>query len=267
MRYLALLAVVLSVSSRAETLGPPAPKLIARVITVAPSLTETVVMLGRTSLLVGVSRFDEAPEVSSLPRVGGFVDPSVETIVSLKPDVVLVQKSPGNRKPIETLARLGICVVAFELNTLAQVEASILEVGTLLHAMAPAQSWVENFRALKDNLKAKSEGNRKTALFVVGFSPLVVAGKNSFPDELMATCGVANAVDAAETAWPLYSMEKAAGLKPTLVVDASDVPNGRDAVKRLKSFKAARWVTLSDKAVLHPGPALMKALPELCKKM
>jgi iron complex transport system substrate-binding protein len=267
MKYFIVLSVLISFASKAESLGPPLRKEISRVVTVAPSLTESVMALGKTGVLVGVSRFDEAAEVSSLTRVGGFTDPSVEIIVSLKPHVVFVQKSPGNQKSVETLVRLGISVVAFELNTLAQVESSMLEMGTILGAQESAQKFVSDFTALREQLKSKVKTKKKSALFVVGFSPLVVAGKNSFPDELMAICGVENAVTSGASAWPLYSMEKAATLKPAILIDASDVATGRESVQKIKSFKRAQWISLTDKSVLHPGPGLLKALPELCSKL
>ena len=80
-------------------LGPASPARVLRVVTLAPSLTEAVLALGLQDRLIGVSRFDELPEVARLPRVGGFIDPSVEAVLALKPDLVLVQPAPGNQRP------------------------------------------------------------------------------------------------------------------------------------------------------------------------
>ena len=113
-------------------LGPKPPKNVGRVVTLAPSVTEIVVALGAAERLVGVSRFDELPEVKSLPRVGGFVDPSVEAILGLRPDLVMVQPSPGNQRPVEKLAELGTPVLALPMHTVAQTLASIREAGRAL---------------------------------------------------------------------------------------------------------------------------------------
>ena len=80
-------------------LGPRPSKTPSRVVTIAPSLTQTVLALGKGEVLVGVSRFDERPEVAKLKRVGGFNDPSIEAVVALKADLVLVQMAPANQKP------------------------------------------------------------------------------------------------------------------------------------------------------------------------
>ncbi len=71
----------------AEWLGPRAPASPGRVVSLAPSLTDVVVALGRSALLVGVTRYDDAPEVRGLPRVGGFLDPSPEAVLAAKPDL------------------------------------------------------------------------------------------------------------------------------------------------------------------------------------
>src|SRR3712207_5963839 len=68
-------------------LGPRREGKVRRVVTIAPSLTEMVLAMGAGDTLVGVSRFDEDKAVAALPRVGGFVDPSVEAVIALKPDL------------------------------------------------------------------------------------------------------------------------------------------------------------------------------------
>src|SRR5262249_28205202 len=100
-----------------QHLGPPVPAHVRRIVTLAPSLTELVLGLAAKDRLEGVTRFDEDPAVSSLPRVGGFNDPEPETVLGLRPDLVLAQTGPENRGPVEALARLGVPVEAFALGT------------------------------------------------------------------------------------------------------------------------------------------------------
>src|SRR4051812_17674805 len=102
-----MLLLLLLSASDAQRLGPRPPAKIDRIVTLAPSLTATVLALGGGDKLVGVSRFDEAPEVAKIQRVGGFIDPSVETVVALKPSLLIVQKAPGNRDAVEKIAELG----------------------------------------------------------------------------------------------------------------------------------------------------------------
>jgi ABC-type Fe3+-hydroxamate transport system substrate-binding protein len=99
-------------------------------------------------------------------------------------------------------------------------------------------------------------------LVVLGFSPLVVAGPRSFAGELLTDCGATNAAASATVPYPVWSMERVAASPPEIVIDATDVPNGRERVEQLSG--KARWGRLTDLSLLQPGPALARALDELC---
>ena len=249
----------------AQWLGPPPKVPATRVISLAPSITETVLALGGKDALIAVSRFCDFPEVAALPKAGGFNDVSVETIVALKPQLLVVAKSPGNQKAVETLARLGISVLALPLTTVEDVATSMSELGKVLGREGQANALIDELAAARANERAVAVKKKKVVLFVVGFSPLVVAGPGSFADELLQDCGAKNAAEKAPTAYPTFSLEKAVTLAPDVVIDASDVKDGRDAVEQLGALKKAKWVTVPTKALLHPGPALAKALPSLCE--
>lgn len=259
-----LLALLLT--ANVQWLGPAPPPVVTRVITIAPSLTETVLALGAKDTLVGVSRFDEAKEVEGLPRVGGFVDPSVESVLALAPQLVVVQKSPGNQKPIEKLAALGVPVLALPLTTVADVSAAMTELGRVLGRSERAAQLVRELEAARAAERTRATGGpRPTVLFVYGFSPLVVAGPGSFADELLRDCGVTNVVRRAPTAYPIWSAERLLASPPQVLVDASDRADGRATIEALTP--KTRWVALPNKDLLHPGPSLTRGLGPLCEAL
>lgn len=259
-----LLALLLA-ASPVQWLGPKPPSPATRVVTLAPSLTETVLALGAGEALVGVSRFDERAEVQGLPRVGGFNDVSLEAVVALKPHLVVVQKAPANQKSVETLARLGVPVLAVPLTTVADVASAMRELGKALGREAKAAELVQALEAARASERAQApKGPKRRVLLVYGFEPLVVAGPGSFAHELLEDCGVVNAAERAPTAYPTYSVEKAVALVPDVVVDASDLMEGKAQLEGLAPLRRAKWVKLPDKALLQPGPALAKGLPGLC---
>lgn len=260
-----LLLLAITATPSVQWLGPPAPNPATRVITLAPSLTETVLALGGKDALVGVSRFCMFPETEKLPKAGGFNDLSVETIIALKPQLVVVQKSPGNQKAVETLARLGISVLALPLTTIDDVTVATKELGHALGRDADAKKLNDELAAARATARAGNTKKKKRVLFVYGFSPLVVAGPGSFAHELLEDCGAENVAKKAPTAYPTYSLEKALVLVPDVVIDASDVREGREAIETLAPMKKATWVALPTKDLLHPGPALARALPSLCE--
>lgn len=252
-------------ATQATWLGPPPQKPMTRVITLAPSLTETVLALGAQDTLVGVSRFCDFPAVSHLPQAGGFSDIAEETVVSLKPGLVIVQKAPGNQKAVESLARLGISVLALPLTTVDDIAVAFREIGAVLGKTKEAQQQIEALQLARDAARDSRAAKKKRVLFVVGFSPLVVAGPGSFAHELLEDCGAVNAAQRGPSPYPTFSLERAAALAPELIIDAANVHEGRKALEQLGPLRKSQWVTLPSPALLQPGPSLAKALPSLCE--
>lgn len=250
-----------------QWLGPKVAPEVTRVVTLAPSLSETIIALGATQTLVGVSRYDEAPEVAEVPRVGGFNDPSIEAIVALKPQLVVVQKAPANQKPVETLARLGITVLALPLTSVDDVSQAMEQLGKVLHRVDQATAMVRELASTRERMRAaaKAHGKPVRVLFVYGFAPLVVAGPGSFAHELLEDCGGANVAEKAATAYPTYSLERVVKLAPEVIIDAADTATGREELKALGPLKHSKWATLPSQDLLHPGPALARGLEALCQ--
>ncbi|NVI99513.1 ABC transporter substrate-binding protein [Myxococcus sp. AM009] len=251
-------------TSRLRTLGPPVPSKVRRVVTLAPSLSAMVLSLGAGSTLVGVSRFDEAKDVAKLPRVGGFTDPSVEAVIALKPDLVLVQPGPGNQRPVEKMAELGVPVLLLPLHSVADVLAAMRAVGKALGREKAAEAVVVGIEATRARIQeAAKKLPAPRVLFVYGFTPLVVAGPGSFADELLRDAGGVNVAADAGSAYPVYSVERVVRARASVVVDAADVDVGKDKLRALPGLSSARWVDLPSMALLQPGPSLGRGLEEL----
>ncbi len=265
---LGLLAAAPGEPGAVQALGPAAPAVVRRVVTLAPSLTDTVLALGAGDVLVGVSRFDERPEVRTLPRVGGFVDPSVEAVVALKPDLVLVQPGAGNQRPVEALAALGIPVVALRLASVDDVLVGLRATALALGRAEKGEALARALEETRERVRARSLGLPPVrVLFVYGFQPLVVAGPGSFADELLRDAGGANVAKDAGRAYPVWSVERALGAKPEVVLDATRGMEGREGFQGLPGLRSARWVSLPSPALLHPGPALGEGLEELFRAL
>lgn len=247
-----------------QSLGPRPPGEVRRVVTLAPSLTDIVLELGAADRLVGVSRFDERAEVAKLPRVGGFVDPSVEAVLALKPDLLLVQPGPGNRRPVEALAELGTPVLSLSLGTVGDVLAAERAIGHVLGRDAQGEALARRLEQTRSRIRAQARGNKPVrVLFAYGFDPLVVAGPGSFADELLSDAGGINVAATATSPYSLYSVERAILARPEVVVDAADLPGGKERLRSLPGLKDSRWVQLPDRSLLHPGPALERGLNDL----
>ena len=245
-------------------LGPAPRGEVRRVVTLAPSLTEVVLALGAADRLVGVSRFDERPEVSRLPRVGGFVDPSVEAVMALHPDLVLAQPGPGNRRAVETMAALGAPVLLLPLGTVADVLAAERAAGKALGRAEQGEALARELEATRARIRERARLRSPVrVLLVYGFEPLVVAGPGGFADELLADAGAVNVAADAASPYPVYSVERALRSRPEVILDAADTAAGRDRLRALPGLHEARWAAVPGQALLHPGPALGRGLEQL----
>jgi iron complex transport system substrate-binding protein len=249
----------------AEWLGPQPPAAPRRVVTLAPSLTDTVVALGMADRLVGVTRYDDAPEVKALPRVGGFLDPSPEAVLALRPDLVLWITDGGAIAAVRRIAGLGVPVRAIPVISVADVLAASRLIGAALGDAPAGERLARSLEATVEAARRRAgRGPRVRVLFVVGRDPLVVAGPGSFPDELVRLCGGENVVKS-ERAWPIYPLERAVADAPDLVVDGA-VLEPAEGMARLAAIPAVRRGAvhrLRDDAALRPGPRLPRALEEL----
>lgn len=263
----ALLATAVGAAPIAPTyLGPKPPAHVARLVTLAPALTETVIALGCLERLVGVSRFDDLAAVARLPRVGGFIDPSVEAVLALKPNLVLVQPSPGNRVPVQKMAELGLPVLALPMQSVADVLSGIREIGKALGKDERARMLTASIEQRRQSIRAQVSRQKPVrALFVYGLEPLVVAGPGSYIDELLRDAGATNAAGDATSPYQTYSLESALRSRADVVIVASADSSAEEELSRLPGLKEARWVRLESNDLLHPGPRLADGLDELAR--
>lgn len=245
-------------------LGPAPRGEVRRVVTLTPSLTDVVLALGAGDRLVGVSRFDERPEVSRLPRVGGFVDPSVEAVLAVHPDLVLAEPGPGNRQAVERMAELGTPVLLLPLGTVADVLAAERAAGKALGRAEQGEALARELEGTRARIRERARSRTPVrVLLVYGFEPLVVAGPGGFADELLSDAGAVNVAADAASPYPIYSVERALRSRPQLILDASDTAVGRDRLQALPGLADARWASVPGQALLHPGPALGRGLEQL----
>jgi iron complex transport system substrate-binding protein len=262
-------------SGGALWIGSPPREPPRRVVTLAPSLTDMVIALGRADRLVGVTRHDDAPEVARLPRVGGFLDPNPEAVIALGPDLVLWVTDGGALPAVRRLADVArgsgraFPILAVPVVSVADVLATARLVGEALGDREGGERLAADLAAGVARVRARTAGLRRPrVLLVVGREPLVVAGPGSFPDELLRIAGGENAVGG-ERPWPVYPLELAVAADPDLVVDAA-VSEPAAGITRLGAVPAVRRgavIRLSSDDLLRPGPRMVRALEGLATSL
>ena len=249
----------------AAWLGPKAPSAPKRIVSLAPSATDIVLALGEGKRIVGVTRYDTSPEVKGLPSVGGFLDPSPEAVVALRPDLILWVTDGGALATVRKIADLGVPVLALPVIGVEDVVSAARLVG---QALGDADRGDRLARSLQDGIgrvRARAAGlPRRRVLFVVGREPLVVAGPGSYPDELLRIAGAENVVKGTRP-WPVYPLEKAVADDPDVVIDAAFLEHGggEGRLAFIAAARRGRLVRLGDDDALRPGPRMVRALERL----
>jgi iron complex transport system substrate-binding protein len=244
-----------------------------RVVVLAPSLTDVVIALGLRDRLVGVTTLDDAPEVRSLPRVGGFLDPSPEAILALSPDLVLWVTDGGALPAVRRIAELSAAssrpfpILALPIVNVADVLATPRVVGDALGAPEAGARLARELEAAVADVRRRAAAVRpRRVLFVVGREPLVVAGPGSFADELLRIAGAENVVKGTRP-WPVYPLEKAVADDPEVVVDAA-AREPAAGIERLAAIPAVRRgavVRLPNDDLLRAGPRMVRGLRDLVR--
>ena len=242
-----------------------------RVITLLPSLTETVCALGECSRLVGTDRYSDWPRmVVALPKAGGLDDAQIELIIHLRPDVVLLSRSA---RVTDRLAQLGVKTFAIEAKTYAGIAHSIGVVAQVLGVPAKAAPLNEDIQrgidALsRDAMKRRHAANPPSVYFEVDAAPYA-AGESSFIGELLLRLGVRNIVPAELGPFPKLNPEYVVLHNPDVIfVSPQDAQTlgQRPGWTGIRAVREHRLCALSPEArdtVVRPGPRVVEGMRAL----
>ena len=245
-----------------------------RVVSLAPSLTEAIYALGAGDRLVGAcAQCDHPAAAKALPRVGGYLAPSVELVLEARPDLVVVVPSPGNREAVRAVERAGVPVLVLQDRTLADLRAGIRALADALEVPDAGERLVGEVDAGLAAVRAGVSGQAKPrVLLVVGHRPLIVAGGGTLQDELLTIAGGTNVAADAGTAWPAFSIEMVAARAPDVILDAAmgSEEGSRTLFQELTGVPAVqkgRIVALDPDVIFRAGPRVPEAAGVLAAAM
>jgi iron complex transport system substrate-binding protein len=241
-----------------------------RVVSMNPSLTRMLIALGAQQVLVGVDEYsaEHEPAVASLPRVGGLFDPSLEAVVALEPDLVVVVPSVQQRDFRSRLRELGIEVIELASVRLDDILASIQTLGDRVGHSREARERVEAIRSTwKEVAREASQRPRRSAVLVLQRDPLYLVGGGSYLSSMLDAAGLDNAAAEYSEAYPRVSLEWLIAAAPQLIIDSSAEPvPAVEYWSRWSSIPAVaqgRVIAVPQSLVTMPGPDLDRSLRTL----
>jgi iron complex transport system substrate-binding protein len=215
-----------------------------RIVSTAPSNTELVLQLGCRDRLVGVTQFYGWPElVEGVTPVGGYYDPSIETIMALQPDLVLVARGTS-QEILEKMQRVGLPVFCLDTQDLDDLYRDVATVGRLLGVEEKAAALLEKTKAGIAEVTARTsqvaDSDRPRVFWLGQEEPLLTAGPDNMIDTLFELAGGTNVAADASTPWPAYSLETLLVKDPQVIIVDPQMPSvrGEEADEVLARLRA-----------------------------
>jgi iron complex transport system substrate-binding protein len=250
----------------------PAPP--ARIISLVPSVTEILFTIGAQDRLVGVTDFCDYPaEARRKPSVGGMLAPSLETIVALKPDLVVATTSGNRHETFDQLARLKIPVYLVNPITVADVLDLVSRVGRLTDRADAADRAVAALRERIQAVSARVAARpRPRVLYVLWPDPLIVPARDALVSELIALAGGDSVTADGGQGYPRYSMEAALARNPEVIILASHgsersplVRSKWERFSQVPAVAAGRLHAMDGNLMHRYGPRMVDGLEKLAR--
>lgn len=261
---------------------PPA----RRIVSTAPSITETLFALGLGGRVAGVTTFCNYPEEAKrLPKIGTYIQPNLEVIVSLRPDLVVVENNPIRLR--EKLEALGLRVLELRFTSVADIHRSIERLGQVARVPERAEALNRSIRSQLEEIRRRTAPlPKRSMLFLVGRSPnalegLIAVGRASYLNELIAVAGGANIFRDAPTAYPKVSLEEILARDPEVIVDMGEMARtsgvteaDKQRVVRLwerypslTAVRTRRVFAVASDIFVVPGPRMVEAARQFARML
>jgi len=243
-----------------------------RIVSLAPSITETLFAIGAGGLVAGVTEFcDFPPEASSKPKVG-YANPNVETLVALQPDLILAPREFLKPDLLASLDHLHIPTFLLEARAVEHIFSHIQTIGKMVERQAEAAALVMELRQhIAVITQRVREADPVRVLYVLNSEPLITVGPGSFIDQLIGLAGGANIAAKSEAPYPRLSMETVLSEDPEVLIFPVGLAEGISEQEQqswqrwsgLSAIKHTRVHRISADLLNRPGPRIGQGLEQL----
>ena len=246
-----------------------------RIVSLAPNITEILFSLGLDTEIVGVSALSNYPEAAKRKaKVGSYVTPDFEKIVSLKPDLIVATGVGNTREVVDRLDKLGFPSYVIFPKNIDGVLKSIEHLGQVLDREKEAARVVEGMKKRRERVVERIKGYPRPKVFLlVGESPIVTVGKGSFADDLIRLAGGDNIAGNQREMYPRWGMEEVLQRAPEVILISAMNPRGDyqkvlqewSRWKSLPAVKQGRIYTVDSDVVDRPSPRIIDGLEAIAR--
>lgn len=245
-----------------------------RIISLAPSVTELLYLLGADDRLVGVTTHCDWPEdAKKKPKIGSLLNPNYETVLAARPDLVIASTAGNDRAAVEKLVQLGLPVYVTAPRSVQGIFETTAAIGRITGTSEAANHLIIQMKARLETIKRSLAGLPPTrAFFITWFDPLLAPGRRTFENDVLGLANVISISAASNEYYPRYSLEQVLAQNPDVILTV------RHEGKPLPDLrKTAGWSSLTavrenrvyilEEALQHPSPRFVDGVEDLARKL
>ena len=274
--YLALLIISMFIISCAKKNDENAKKgenkKYNRIVVLDPATVEMIYMLGAEDKIVGVANLERSkvwPEekVAKLESVGTFIKPSLERIITLKPDLVITSALTDDNLN-NGLKSNNIEAKRIQANSIEEIFTNFMEVAKMLGKENEANKIIAEKRAKLEEIKKMATGNKK-GLFVMSASPLMVFGNDNLPNDIMKLLNIKNIAENQKGRNPIVTPEFIIKENPdiiiTLLPNPTQIVATNPQLKNVNAIKNSKFIVVNSSQILRGSPRTIDQIQEIAK--
>ena len=248
-----------------------------RIVSLAPNITEILFAMGLGERTVGVTNFCDYPnEARKKPKVGGIYNPSLEAVVSLEPDIVVMTMDGNTKEFEERLRSLKIKTYVFKAKRLHELPQGIRDLGTALGVKEKAEGLSREIeismnRLTNSSLVTRYSSLKKRILFIVWPEPLIVAGSGTAIDDAISLLGCENIAKGTYTSYPKYSVEEIIRKSPDVIFIGEGHMNMKETsrallkkISKVPAVKNGEVYYVSD-SIYRLSPRVINGIDEMAR--
>jgi len=247
------------------------PAQVDRAVSLAPNLTEIAFAVGAGDKLVGVTSYCDYPlEAQEIRRVGDTMNPNIENIIALKPQIVLVSTASQIENFTKTLDEQNIRVFVTNPNSLDDIYKSILQIGEIFSREEKGRQVVDELKKRVAELEARTAATKTEKVFLqISKEQLFTVGRDSFITDLIRRAGGVSVTGDVSTAYPKISKETAQALNPDAIIlsDSEDNREPNDVFKDSSAVKNGRVFHISADLISRPAPRIVDGLEQMARAL
>jgi iron complex transport system substrate-binding protein len=244
-------------------------KIPSRIISLAPSITETLFALDNGKSLIAVTDYCDYPqEVKMKTSIGGMITPNFEKIAELNPDLIVISVEGNNQADFNKLQNLGYKMFVTKPKDIQGVLKSISDIGKIIGAASAADALTLSMRKRLDKVIDTNRGSKKNnILTIISLQPLICAGNYTFINEIVKIVGGINIAAKAPIPYPILNREEVLKQNPDIIIAMDDAVKDVNEMllffpewKNLKAFKNKKVFIVDGDILSRPGPRIIDGL-------